>query len=143
MSDANTLARYTRNMTDAATGALTFPDDSRPDLPIGQVGYVTPEEMQLAAAHGVVLEEITEQDAQDLGLEVPKRDLPLSDMNNKDLRAIADAEGADITGKKTNADIVTAIEENRSAQPEGSASLPATATTAADTAGTTTGATAS
>lgn len=72
MSTDNVLVRYTRNAdSSVATAALTF--DGRPDLAIGQVGYVSEQEINQAQALGVVLEPITEDEVAELGLEVPSK----------------------------------------------------------------------
>lgn len=140
MSDKpDVLVRYVRNAdTSVSTEALKFHDDDRPDLLIGEVGYVTPTELHLAASYGVTLEPVSEEEAHELGLQTPEEKeaanptpKPLSEMKSGELDDVAEAEGVDLTGKRSNAEKVTAIEEARAAQPEGRDSLPATATTGA------------
>lgn len=144
MSDDNTpdvLVRYVRNAdTSVSTEAIKFHDDDRPDLLIGEVGYVTLEELHRAAALGVTLEIVSEEEAHELGLQTPEEKeetaptpKPLSEMKSGELDEVAENEGVDLTGIRSNAEKVSAIEAARAAQPEGRESLPATATTGAPT----------
>lgn len=134
---ADTLVRYVRNAdSSVATGSIKHLDDDRPDLNIGDIGYVTSTELAQAAGHGVVLEPLTEKEAEELGLELPTpqvAEVPLGDLPEKELERIAKDEGVDLTGKRSKADKAEAIQAARSAQPEGVASLPATAGPAGST----------
>lgn len=74
------LVQYTGNADDNNnTGALSFSDD-RPDLKLGEVGWVTQQDFIIAANHGVQLKQVTDEDVNNLGKQVPdKPDLSKSD----------------------------------------------------------------
>lgn len=133
MSTADhTLVRYLRNADDTtSTAAITFPDDRDP-LRIGKAGYMTSAEIGRAESLGIVLEVVDESDLPP-GVDAPSdpdSDDPNSvsaDLGERRLEEIAEQEGVDLTGKRSNRAKADAILAARSEQPEGEDSLPATA----------------
>lgn len=129
-NDNNVLVKYIRNAdSGVSTGAIKLGDD-REDIVIGGVGYVSADEINILATHGVILEPIDEQDARDQGLlvDAPAESLPLSaDLTQDQIDEIAGAEGVDISGARSKAKAVELIQDARAKQDEGAASLPATA----------------
>lgn len=81
----------------------------------------TDEELRNLQANGTVVVEVAKES------EVESTEKPLSDLSNTDLRQIANDEGVDVTGLRTNAQLADAIEENRSKTSE-PAEVSATAT---------------
>lgn len=133
MSNNNVLVRYTRN-SDRHNGTqrLSFQDD-RPDLLIGDVGYVSEDELKNSVRYGVILEPVTADQVHDLGMLTPEErvddsDKPLDQYTNAELDQIARDEGVDLSGKNTKADRIEAIQQTRNPRRVGAASLPATAT---------------
>lgn len=131
-TEDTTLVRYLRNADDTlSTAAITFGDDRDP-LVIGGVGYMTAAEVGRAESYGIILQVVTEDDLADLGISAPGveavSDEVDADLGEKRLEEIAEAEGVDLSGKRSNKAKADAILAARSAQPEGVASLPATAT---------------
>lgn len=138
MANDYELVRYIRNAdSNVATGALNFPGDDRGDIAVGGVGYVTPLERQQASALGVQLDPISEEDARNLGLDVPdapgeqaaaaEPNADLKGVSKSKLEEIAEAENVDLSEASNNEQRADAIRQARAAQPEGEASLPATA----------------
>lgn len=139
-TEPDTLVLYVRNADpSAATAALRFNDD-RSDLEIGKVGWVTEDELHRAAAFGVTLEPIEESEAKERGLEIPPKlsevvaeeETPLRDRSLADLKTLAideyDLDAETINKMRSKDEVATAIEDKQNAQPEGTDSLPATAT---------------
>lgn len=120
--------KYLRNADERATGSISFYDDDREAIGIGDTGAVTEDEFNNLQANGIVLE-VLEGDEAKQALEearTPEPEEDLYELPNDRLREIAAEEGADISGKTRNRDIADAIVENR--QETGEESLPATAT---------------
>lgn len=132
-NDDKFLVKYVRNADgNSATERLTF-DDDRKDLLIGKVGYVTQAEVSRVAAYGIILESITEAEAEEQGLELPEPEVvepPLRELSLDDLKDIAKDEGVEVAGLRSKDDFASAIESKRAGgQDEGRSSLPATAGT--------------
>lgn len=134
--EKKTLARYVRNADEAnATQAIRFNGDGRDDVYIGQVGYFTDQELENAPRAGVILQPISEEDAEAKNLALP-RDPDAPDPNSleaktdAELKELAEAEGIDLKGARSKEDKVEAINAGRAAAYEaattGEAGLPAT-----------------
>lgn len=109
-TDDHTLVRYIRNTDDTqSTAAITFPDDRDPLL-IGESGYMTDAEIRQAESYGIVLEALDESD---------DPDAVTADLGEKRLEEIAEEEGVDLSGKRSNRAKADAILAARSGQPDG------------------------
>lgn len=119
--------KYLRNADPReGTAAIKHNNDDRDDLVIGQEGLITPREYAILS-QSVVFEVIDSDEHPDL---VDDVDQPVDDLEEKnvnDLRDVADQEDVDISGLQKKDEIRDAIRDARNPQPEGPASLPATA----------------
>lgn len=127
-----TLVKYVQNADHTVSTAAISMGDDRPNIAIGGVGYVTDEELHRLVGFGAVLEPISEEDAIAEGLlqapeEAAVAEVSLNDLDNKGLRAVAEDEGVDVAGLKSNPDIAAAITKARAGVTTGPASLPAMA----------------
>lgn len=133
-TQADVLVHYVGNSEGSnATGALAFHEDDRPDLPVGGAGYVTNDEIQVAVAHGIVLEPIDVAHANKHGIHIHEatKQPELKDQSKEDLEKLAEQEGVDTSGLRSKKDLADAIETKRAEPP----SLPAGATVGAGTTG--------
>lgn len=122
--------KYLRNADPrAGTAGITLSHD-RETIPIGGEGVLTDEEY-LKLSQTLSLEVLDEAEQPDLSDDDPSID-DLEDKNQQELREIAEEEEVDLSGAKRNEEIKAAIRNKRNPQPEGAASLPATASAPAN-----------
>lgn len=131
------IVKYSRNVNpDEATAAITL--NGRPNMVIGgNAMEITDEEHARLIQH--VVFEYPEPGSDDYenatripvhsedDEQAPAEPDDLGGKSNAELREIASQEGADISGMRSNSDIIDAIRAKRQADLTGLASLPSTA----------------
>lgn len=112
------LVEYVSNASDdTATAVLSGLEGG--DIQLGGRGEATPEEISAAQSLGVVLRVVGDDEIEP--------EVALEDISMAKLQERADELGVDRVGVRKKEELIEKIREHQAANPEGTASLPATA----------------